>query len=115
MCKEAEYTPVSIEMLPDLPQVDYTNEDSEESQINYKRDVPLNIVRYVYHKDEHKDGCSPWNSAKCNVDPSGKTDASCFHSVSQGYYFERRYRNGGGLYMLYDSENGRCYMKWNHH
>ncbi|MGL4595765.1 MAG: hypothetical protein ACRC2T_10350 [Thermoguttaceae bacterium] len=113
MCEKAEYTPVAIETLPDLPHIDHSSQDR--NRINYKREVPLNIVRYVYHKDEHKNGCSPWNSAECRIDPSGKTDASCFHRVSKGYYFEHRLSNGGGLYMLYDSENGRCYMQWNHH
>jgi hypothetical protein len=111
MCKEREDEPVAIETLPDLPPFDH---ETPSPQINSRREVPLTITRYVSLIGGHK-GCDPWNFAKCNVDPSGKTDASCFRSVSQGYYFERRHGNGGGLYMLYDSENGRCYMKWNSH
>ena len=113
MCKEKEYEPVAIETLPDLPPFDH---EKPSPRINFRREVPLTIVRYVFLKEreKHKD-CDPWNWTKCNVDPSGKTDDSCFHSVSTGYYFEHRSGNGGGLYMLYDLENGRCYMKWNSH
>jgi hypothetical protein len=111
MCKKMEYKTVAIETLPYLPP------DHEESppRINYRRTVPLTIVRYVHHKEEHQHGCDPWNGMACHVEPSGRTDDSCFRSVSKGYYFEHRLGNGGGLTMLYDSENGRCYMHWNHH
>ena len=112
MCKKAEYEVAAIETLPDLPPFDH---EKSPPRINYQREVPLTIVRYVYHKEEHQHRCEPWNFAKCNIDPSGKTDESCFHSVSKGYYFEHRLGNGGGLIILYDSENGRCYMHWNHH
>ena len=112
MCKKMDYEPIAIETLPDLPPY---NHESKPPRINYQREVPLTIIRYVYRKEEHQNGCSPWILSECKVDPSGKTDDSCFRSVSKGYYFERRLGNGGGLSMLYDSENGRCYMKWNHH
>ena len=113
MCKELKYEAVAIETLPDLPPFDH---DANQPRINDRRKVPLTIVRYVYPKEGHE-GCDPWNFGigKCTVDPSGKTDDSCFRSVSKGYYFEHRLGNGGGLEMLYDSENGRCYMHWNHH
>ena len=113
MCKEAEYEPVAIETLPDLPPFDH-DANRDKPRINYMRKVPMAIVRYIYRKEGHE-GCDPWNSDKCTVDPSGKTDDSCFRSVSKGYYYEIRYGDGGGLEMLYDSENGRCYMHWNHH
>jgi len=124
MCKEKGYEPISIETLPDLPPFDHEN--NERPWVNYQREVPMSMVRYVYHKKEHRYNkeephtrCEPWSHpakyAKCSVDPSGKTDNSCFHAVSKGYYYEIRYGNGGGLEMLYDLENGRCYMHWNHH
>ena len=107
MCEEKGWEPVVVETLPDLPPFDH---EKPSPRINYLREVPLTIVRYVNLKEREKHkGCDPWNSAKCNVDPSGKTNASCFRSVSQGYYYERRYDNGGGIFVLYDSENGRCY------
>jgi len=109
MCKEAEQEPVAVEALPDLPPFDFTNK--ERPKLNYERKVPLTIVRYVYHGEEHGE-CSSWH-AECHVDPNGKTDDSCFRSVSRGYYFEHCLSNGGGLKILYDSENGRCYMYWN--
>jgi hypothetical protein len=108
MCKQAAYVPVAIETLSDLPQPDVNA-----PRTNYRREVPLTIMRYIYHKEEHKE-CDSWNT-QCNIDPSGKTDESCFRSVSKGYYFEHRLGNGGGLFMCYDSEKGRCYMRWNHH
>ena len=115
MCERERYEAIAIaiETLSDLPPFDHT--DHTQPLVNYKREVPLTIVRYVYHKEMHQNDCDPWNRAKCNVDPSGKTDDSCFRSVSKGYYFEHRRGNGGGLKILYDSENGRCYMHWNHH
>ena len=114
MCKNEEYEPVAIETLPDLPPFDH-EANRDQPRINYRREVPMTIVRYVYHKEEHRDGCDPWTSEKCNVDPSGKTDDSCFHSVSKGYYYEIRFVSGGGRTILYDSENSRCYTYANLH
>ncbi len=110
MCEKSEGKPISIATLPDLPRPDHP------PQVNARQgdNIPLTIVRYVYPRKEHRQ-CNPWNFAECKIDQTGKTDDSCFHSVSKGYYYENRLGNGGGIYMLYDSENGRCYMHWNHH
>ena len=110
MCKKqkrAPVTPIAIETLPDLPPFDH---EADMPWINYERTLPLTIGRYLSHKEEHQ-GCKYWD-AECKVDPSGKTDDSCFRSVSKGYYFEIRLGNGGGYTVIYDSENGRCYTYW---
>ena len=112
MCQTKKWWhPVAIETLAELPKVDI---HEERPWINYERDVPLGNRRYVWHKPEHEN-CSFFygNHGECKVDPGGKTDASCFRSVSQGYYYEIRGSNGGGIKVLYDSENGRCYIHSN--
>jgi hypothetical protein len=101
---------IPIESLPTLPPF---GQRGREPRVNYQREIPISNIRYCYVKPEHEK-CSPW-SPKCNVDPTGKTDDSCFHFVSKGYYYEYRGRNGGGIRVLYDTENGRCYIHANHH
>jgi len=110
MCKKRKrdpIDPIAIEMLPDLPPFDHSK---DMPWINVERSVPLTIGRYLSHKEEHGE-CNHWQ-AECKVDPTGKTDDSCFRSVSQGHYFEIQLSNGGGYKVLYDSENGRCYTCW---
>jgi len=112
MCQAKQWWhPVAIETLAELPK-DETQD--EYPVINEERKVPLGNRRYVWDKPEH-DNCRFFygNHGECKVDPSGKTDASCFRSVSQGYYYEIRGSNGGGIKVLYDSENGRCYIHSN--
>ncbi len=111
MCREKEWKPVAVESLPDLPDRD---NKTPFPRINCRRKVPLNMPRYVYIKPEHEH-CDPWNSSECHIDSTGKTDQSCFHSVSRGYYFEIVRSNGGGIEVLYDAENGWCYILSNHH
>ena len=111
MCHTKGWMPNAVESLPDLPPFDF---DAPFPRVNWERKVPLTIPRYVYPKHGHEE-CDPWNSDECHVDPTGKTDQSCFHSVSQGYYYEHRSGNGGGIVVLYDTENGRCYIHTNHH
>ena len=111
MCRVKGWQPIAIESIPNLPPFDY---DAPFPRVNYERKVPLTIPRYVYPKPGHEQ-CDPWNFDKCLIDPSGKTDQSCFHSVSQGHYYEHRSGNGGGIVILYDMENGRCYIYTNHH
>ena len=91
MCKERNDKPIAVETLPDLPSFDH-DANRDQPRINYRREVPMMIIRYVYHKKEHGNACDPWSfEPKCNVDPSGRTDDSCFHSVSKGYYYENRH------------------------
>ena len=112
MCRVKKWQPIAIESLPDLPPFDF---DAPFPRINWKREIPLTMPRYVYPKPEHEQ-CNPWSVIReCHIDPTGKTDQSCFHSVSQGYYFEHRRSNGGGIIVLYDTENGRCYINTNPH
>ena len=111
MCQSQQWQPVSIETLPELPK-DETQE--KYPHVNDERRIPLEILRYVWHKSNHVD-CRSFVYGNCQVDPSGKTDASCFRSVSQGYYYEIRGENGGGIKVLYDFENGRCYIHTNPH
>jgi len=108
MSGKREYVLVAIETLPNLPPLDY---EKRRPLFNPQWEKPLTIKRYVYPRKEHKD-CRG-HRAKCNVDPSGMTDNSCFRSVSFGYYYELRLDDGSGFIMLYDSKNERCYMHWN--
>lgn len=90
-------------------------EDSSENslhEIETLPDLPLKITRYNYAKPEHE-ACQHFIFPGCDVDPSGETDASCFRAVSQGYCSERRGSDGGGIDILYDTENGRCYIRSN--
>jgi|GEM_PF-3730838 len=106
MCQIKKWHPVPIETLSELPKVETQD---EYPWINFRRRVPLEISRYVrWYKPGHEE-CYPFHG-DCKVDPSGKTDASCFRSVSQGYYYEIIWSNGGGITVIYDSENGRCYI-----
>lgn len=105
MCKVKGYRhPVLIETLADLPR----DETDSWPRINENRNVPVTIRRYVWHEPQHEN-CHP-SVPDCQVDPTGKTDASCFHSVSRGYYYEIRGEDGGGIKIVYDAENGRCYI-----
>jgi Uncharacterized integral membrane protein len=105
MCKAKEYaTPVRIETLADLPPPD----DKEYPRINDDRKVPVIIRRYIWHESQHEK-CIP-SSGACEVDPTGETDASCYRTVPQGYYSEIRASDGGGIKVVFDSENGRCYI-----
>ena len=111
MCRERKWPPIAVESLPELPPFDW---QSPRPWINYEREVPQTVPRYIYPKPGHEH-CDPWNFDTCGIDPTGKTDESCFRSVTRGYYYEYRVDNGGGTVMLYDSENGRCYIHSNHH
>ena len=108
MSQTKQWQPLSIEALPELSKNE--TQDEYPLMIKDKRDIPVKILRYVYwYKPEHEE-CRTIAHGHCKVDPSGKTDASCFRSVSQGYYYEIRGKSGAGTLFLYDSENGRCYI-----
>lgn len=110
-CKNRKYpwNPVEIETLPSLPKPDW----NEYPQINDRREVPLSIIRYCYKKPEHENCRASFD--ECQIDPTGKTDESCFHTLDNGYYYESRSRDGGGVYVLFDREKNRCYIYWAHH
>ena len=116
MCEEKfagphkTWKPIAIENLQDLPPLSQ-QEIENFPRVNTQREVPLSIKRYVWAKPEHEK-CQPFLS-ECIVDPTGKTDVSCFRFVSQGYYYEVRQSDGGCLYILYATENGRCYILYN--
>jgi len=97
------WEPIEIEILPSLPTI-----DTIMPSINHRRECPLWIPRYCRYKPEHKN-CNPWNK-ECQHDPTGKTDDACFRIVDNGYYYETRAHNGGGVYVLYDRDNNRCYI-----
>jgi len=106
MCKAKKYaTPVRIETLADLPPFD----DEKYPHINDERRVPIIVRRYIWHEPQHKE-CDSFIMGDCEVDPTGKTDTSCYRAVSQGYYSEIRAEDGGGIKVVFDSENGRCYI-----
>lgn len=111
MCREKKWAPIPVESLAELPPFD---RDQSYPLINSERNVPQTVPRYVYPRPEHE-RCGSLSYGDCRVDPTGKTDESCFRSVTHGYYYEYRVRNGGGTVMLYDAENGRCYIHSNHH
>lgn len=105
--KEISWELVEIETLPSLPEVDR----NKLPRINHQRNIPLLIARYCCRKTEHEE-CYPWTE-KCQVDTTGKTNKACFHIVENGYYYESRWSNSGGVYVLYDRENSRCYIHVN--
>ena len=111
MCKDKKWNPIAIESLPDLLPF---QESEMEPNTNYEREIPLKITRYVYTKPGHEN-CGLWWNCSCQVDTTGKTDDSCFRAVSRGYYFEVRGSDAGGIRVLYDSENERCYIHSNPH
>ena len=108
-CKE-RWEPIEIETLPSPPKTKLWHERDEDDFpiINEQRKVPLRIERYSYVKPEHE---KCW-SLNCQVDPTEKTDAACFRSVDDGYYYEQRRQTSGGVYILYDRSNQRCYIDW---
>ena len=110
------WEPVEIKSLPSLPKpekqwVDRQNGDWK--LVNSRREIPLFIVRYCHKKAEHEN-CNPWDE-KCSIDPTGKTDEACFRILDDGYYYQTSRRNGGGVYVLYDRENQRCYINYSSH
>ena len=113
-CKKNGWTPVEIKDVPSLPKVvfDWDN-DAAWPRINEGQggEIPLAIPRYKYRKPEHE-RCNSYDK-KCQIDPTGKTDDACFRLVDDGYYYERRARSMGGVHILYDRENNRCYVQAN--
>ena len=106
MCKTKKYAvPVRIETLADLPPLD----SEEYPRINDDRNVPVIMRRYIWHEPQHEN-CISWVVGDCKADPTGKTDTSCYRAVSQGYYSEIRAKDGGGIKVVFDAENGRCYI-----
>jgi hypothetical protein len=68
---------------------------------------PLDINRCIrYFKPEHQECYS-----ECKVDPTMLTDKSCLHIVSKGYWYMTINGAGRGITVLYDKENGRCYLE----
>ena len=112
-CKERWGESIDIVTLPSLPKDNrryFERTKNEFPIINEQREVPLLIGRYSYIKPEHE---KCWAHEKCQVDPTGKTDVSCCHFVDDGYYYEERYQDCGGVYILYDRSNQRCYIVCN--
>ena len=115
-CKDRDeryrWEPIEIQILPSLPTSNKDrNDDSVWPIINEKRGskIPLSITRYNHRKTQHEQ-CPRWK--ECQIDPTGKTDDACFRLVGDGYYFELRGSNGGGVYILYDRERNRCYIEY---
>ncbi len=57
---------------------------------------------------QHKE-CNWYN---CQVDPTGRTDESCFRTVINGWFDGARGSTGGGVKFVYDLDNGRCYREF---
>lgn len=108
-CKNetASWEPIEIETLLSRPLP-----DAYMPLINYKDENLLWISRYCRRKPEHET-CHPW-SKECQHDATGKTNNACFRIVDNGLYYETRSPNGGGVYVLYDRDNNRCYIYGNH-
>jgi hypothetical protein len=113
--RENQWKPIEIKTLPELPKDDRGPWDLADGETldNQRREIPLLFRRYNRSKSEHKD-CDP-RYKKCQIDPTGKTDNSCFCLLDDGYYYESRRSSGGGVYVLYDREKQRCYIEWNSH
>ena len=115
--KDSRYRWETLE-IKDLPSLSAPNRDWDDDNawpvINERRGeaIPLSITRYNHRKAEHKKCDSRW---ECQIDPTGKTDDACRRLVDDGYYFEGRHRNGGGVYVLYDREKQRCYIQYSTH
>ncbi|MDR0521731.1 MAG: hypothetical protein LBH00_07740 [Planctomycetaceae bacterium] len=108
--------PVDIEKRTDKDGFEIPGEDDKVIRVNMSfHPYPYFIRRYNGMKQEHKDCLYLTDEQHCKIDPTGRTDASCFRLVSHGYYYEQRFSNGGGVYMLYDTDNHRCYYRGNHH
>jgi len=120
--REFPFEVLEIKDLPSLPKHDrrlHELTDDELPMIHERRGgrIPLSIVRFSSRKPEHENCKSYWEhippEERCVIDPTGKTDNSCFRIVEDGYYHEHRWQCHGGLYILYDRTNNRCYIKWN--
>jgi hypothetical protein len=112
-CKQLGWTPIEIKDLPLLPEVEYDwDNDAAWPRINEQQGNkgPLIISRYNCRKPEHE-RCK--YGQECLVDPTGQIDDACFCSVEDGFYYECRRRSCGGVHVLYDRENNRCYIQEN--
>ena len=73
MCRSNAFTgelkPIAIESLQDLPPFDHK---SPYPWINFRRDVPQDIARYVSLMKPEHEHCRG-NAGKCLIDPTGKT------------------------------------------
>ena len=110
-CSDGNWKPIEIKSLLLLPEV--RNNDDDWPVVNERRGSPLSITRYTCGKAEHTECSSRYG--ECRIDSTGKTDEACFRLVDEGYYYEHRHSNGGGVYILYDREKKRCYINYSHH
>ena len=114
-CKDRGWEPFDeIKNLPVLPRPPEPNwhNDSDAIWVNQRRgrEIPLAIIRYNHIKEEHE-ACNPF-LRRCRIDSTGRTDQACVRLIGDGYYYEHRWADGGGVYILYDRENNRCYVQW---
>ncbi len=63
--------------------------------------------RHLRSHPQHKE-CSWYN---CQVDPTGRTDESCFRTVVNGWFDGVTLGAGGFIKFVYDLDNGRCYQE----
>jgi len=110
--RESPWIPVEINSLPTLPKEERGTRDlaSGEYILNARREITLSIERYNRVRSEHEKCAGRYK--ECCIDPTGKTDDACFHMLDEGYYYERRYSSGRGIYIQYNREKQRCYVEF---
>lgn len=77
--------------------------------VDRKPDREIRVQRLHKRFNSKHEHCQWYD---CKIDPTGKTDDSCFHVITNGWFDGVRFQTHGGIKYVYDLDNGRFYREF---